>query len=195
MDLSKENADLNQYWYSQPTIDALCSAAVELSARTTIIMDQHSTRSPPSSRIAFLSTPSLYFALPAAARAGHAVLDLDTQWASDPGFIRYDFNDGAGGLPASALGSFGVVVIDPPFITEPVWRQYAAAAHALLAPGGHVLCTTVAENQGLLASLFPGCARVPFQPSIPHLVYQYDCFCSAQPVPAALAVLNPEIPA
>ena len=65
---------------------------------------------------------------------------------------------------------------------------------ALLAPGGTVICTTVAENGALLASLFPGCAAAPFQPSIPHLVYQYNAFCSGAPLPAALASRNPEIP-
>ena len=145
-------------------------------------------------RIAFLSTPSLYFALPPSERAGHVLLDLDTQWAADPGFARYDFAQGAGGLPRALLGACAFAVIDPPFITEGVWRLYAEAAHALLAPGGAVVCTTVAENGALLASLFPGCAAAPFQPSIPHLVYQYNAFSSGAPLPAALASRNPEIP-
>ena len=177
---ARENADLNQYWYSNATIDALCAATLEICARAG------------GGRAAFLSTPSLYFALPASARAGHAVLDIDAQWAGDPGFLRFDFREGAGGLPASARGAFACVVIDPPFITEDVWRLYAQAAAALLAPGGAVICTTVAENAALLAELFPGCAALPFQPSIPHLVYQYNCFSTA--APAALAAVNPEIP-
>ncbi len=164
---------------------ALCAAALELAARAP---------PPAAPRIAFLSTPSLYFALPPAARAGHAVLDLDAQWAGDAGFVAFDFRAGAAGLPAAARGAFAVAVIDPPFITEDVWRLYAEAAHALLAPGGSVLCTTVAENGALLASLFPGAVALPFQPSIPHLVYQYNSFCSAAPPPAALAARNPEIP-
>lgn len=169
-----------EYWYSPPTVAALCAAAQELAG--------------PHGRIAFLSTPSLYFALPASARAGHAVLDLDQQWAADPGFVRYDYREGAAGLPAAARGAFAVAVIDPPFITEGVWRLYAEAAAALLAPGGCVLCTTVAENGALLASLFPGTVLLPFQPSIPHLVYQYNTFCSAPAPPLALAARNPEIP-
>ena len=46
----------------------------------------------------------------------------------------------------------------------------------------------------LLAGLFPGCAALPFQPSIPHLVYQYNTFSTARPPPASLAGKNPEIP-
>lgn len=174
-----EAAHHNQYWYSQPTIDALVAGALDLAA---------------GGRVAFLSTPSLFFSVPPAARASHVVLDIDEQWASVPGFHRFDFNEGAGGVPAALLGEFAVAVIDPPFITEPVWRQYAAAARALLGAGGAVVCTTVAENGALLAELFPGCAAAPFQPSIPRLVYQYNTFVSGGRVPAALAARNPEIP-
>jgi hypothetical protein len=184
-----ENAALNQYWYSCATIEALNAGALELAARG---------GGGGGGRVAFLSTPSLYFGLPADRREGHALLDIDAQWQSDPGFVRFDFNEGAAGLPAAARGAFDVVVIDPPFITEAVWRRYAEAALALLRgagnSGGHVICTTVAENEALLAGLFPGCAALPFQPSIPHLVYQYNTFSTARPPPASLAGKNPEIP-
>jgi hypothetical protein len=175
--------------YSRPTIDALLAAALELAARGAAARGAGAG----AGRVAFVSTPSLYFALPAAARAGHAVLDIDTQWAGDGGFIHFDFAAGADALPAAARGAFDVVVIDPPFITEPVWRAYAAAAAALLRAGGAALLTTVAENAPLLAELFAGARRVPFQPSIPRLVYQYDAFCTAADVPAALAKENPEV--
>ena len=174
-----EAAQHNQYWYSQPTIDALVAGALDLAA---------------GGRVAFLSTPSLFFSLAPAARAPHAVLDIDEQWAAVPGFYRFDFNDGASGIPTPLRGAFAVVVIDPPFITEPVWRLYAAAARSLLGAGGCVLCTTVAENEVLLGELFSGCAAVPFQPSIPRLVYQYNTFLSGGRVPPALAARNPEIP-
>lgn len=42
----KEKADLNQYWYSKPTIQFMVSEC-----------EQH------GKRIAFLSTPSIYFSL------------------------------------------------------------------------------------------------------------------------------------
>ena len=41
-------------------------------------------------------------------------------------------------------------VVDPPFITEDVWRKYAEAVRLCLRPGGKVMCTTVAENEGVL---------------------------------------------
>ena len=187
LEKTPEAAEHNQYWYSRKTVEALVAAALELSTRAGVLHNR-------PGRIAFISTPSLYFSLPVHARVGHAVLDIDEQWASDAGFIAFDFNKGVDALPASARGAFDVVVVDPPFITEPVWRAYAAASHALLAQGGYALLTTVAENADLLASLYPGAKRTPFQPSIPHLVYQYDAYCSADPLPAALAVRNKEIP-
>lgn len=192
---TREIADLNQYWYSESTIAALVSASTELAARAA------SARGEPEAagRIAFLSTPSLYFALPASARSGagrHAVLDIDTQWAADAGFARFDFRAGADALPAPLRGAFDVCVIDPPFITEEVWRAYADAARALLrADGGALVLTTVAENADLLRTLF-GARRTAFQPSIPNLVYQYDSFCACDgALPTALAKPNPEIPA
>ena len=42
----KENADFNQYWYSKPTINFMASEC-----------EQH------GKKIAFLSTPSIYFSL------------------------------------------------------------------------------------------------------------------------------------
>lgn len=45
--VKKENSDLNQYWYSAKTIEALVKEIQECGAK----------------RIAFLSTPSLYFSL------------------------------------------------------------------------------------------------------------------------------------
>ena len=184
----EERADLNQYWYSAPTAAALVSAAQELAARDAAAGG--------AGRVAFVSTPSLFFALPAAARAAarHALLDIDEQWASEPGFARFDFAAGADALPAALRGAFAAVVVDPPFITEGVWRAYGAAAAALLAPGGAALLTTVAENGPLLAELFPGARAARLRPSIPRLVYQYDAFCTADPMPAALAAANPEVP-
>ena len=86
-----------------------------------------------------------------------------------------------------------MVVIDPPFITEEVWVLYAAAARLLLRPaGGMVIATTVRENEALLARLL-GTARARFQPSIPHLVYQYSLFYAGFQ-PAVLCETNPELP-
>ena len=71
----------------------------------------------------------------------------------------------------SAAGYFDCVVIDPPFITPECWKLYAATAKLILAPGGKVIASTIAENAPLMKELL-GASPQRFQPSIPHLVYQ-----------------------
>ena len=101
--------------------------------------------------------------------------------------------------------AFELVLIDPPFITEDVWRAYGRAAAFLLnsrgadsgggggGGGGAVIATTVRENEPLLAELFgPSLRRQCWQPSIPNLVYQYETFANfACP---QLAGANTELP-
>lgn len=90
-----------------------------------------------------------------------AVHQFDRQWEKDAGFVFYDFNQPES-IPESLCHSFDLLVIDPPFITEDVWRKYACSAMLLLKKGvgedgvplGKVILTTVLENERLLESLF-----------------------------------------
>mmetsp|Transcript_34564 Transcript_34564/g.76797 ORF Transcript_34564/g.76797 Transcript_34564/m.76797 type:complete len:186 (+) Transcript_34564:213-770(+) len=172
---TREKEDLNQYWYSPFTIKKIVE---ELQASAT--------------KAAFLSTPSVYFSLPkdSQLRADSWVFDLDEQWSSDPHYVRYDFNKPEE-LPAALHQSFDCVVIDPPFITREVWEKYAQAAKLLLAPNGKVIASTVAENEALLHELL-GTTPCTFQPSIPHLIYQYNIFINFQA--KVLCERNPELP-
>ena len=76
-----------------------------------------------------------------------------------------------------------MLVIDPPFIVEDVWRKYAETAKLLLRPGndengvplGKVVCTTILENAALLEDIL-GVKSTNFQPLIPNLVYQYNLY-------------------
>ena len=173
-----EDSSLNQYWYSSKTIRAM---ADDLEAQEV--------------RVAFLSTPSVYFSLAegSATRDNSVVFDYDRQWESHPNFRFYDFND-AQTIPEDMRGSFDMCVVDPPFITEDVWQKYAEAVKLCLRPGGTVMCTTVAENEGLLNKLFGGIKYVKFMPSIPNLPYQYRLFLNYEPRSAGLSEWNDEIP-
>ena len=193
----REDADHNQYWYSAATVARILAAVEEPLPPPAVA----AAPPPPLPRGAFVSTPSLFFALAPERRAAarHAVLDFDAAQFAGPGgaaFVAFDFRaqPPEAHLPAELLGAFDVVVVDPPFITEAVWRDYAAAARALLRPDGprRAVLTTVAENAALIAELFPGARRTRFQPSIPHLVYQYDLFATWDA--AAFATPNPEVP-
>ena len=135
-----EKCDLNQYWYSRRTIDAFALEAADVVAA--------------GGTVAFLSTPSIYFALTegqraAAAPAGSAmalaaattgggqgcrVFEYDRQWEADAGFVFFDFNALGEDCPPELLGAFDMVVVDPPFITREVWEKYAVATKRLLRP-------------------------------------------------------------
>eukprot|EP01064_Diplonema_japonicum_P028296 TRINITY_DN4306_c0_g2_i2.p1 TRINITY_DN4306_c0_g2~~TRINITY_DN4306_c0_g2_i2.p1 ORF type:complete len:394 (+),score=85.61 TRINITY_DN4306_c0_g2_i2:35-1216(+) len=176
---SGENADLNQYWYSKNTMEAFVK---EIQGLTKV-------------GAAFLSTPSLYFSLDNEdVKKNSKVFEYDRQWETDPGFVFYDY-DKPSEVNITLFGQFDMVVIDPPFITEECWKKYAETARLLLCPGGKLICTTIVENEGLMASLL-GCKPVKFQPSIPNLVYQYNTYTSyPEDVSVCFNEVNPEIAA
>jgi len=175
-----EDRTLNQYWFSAATIEAFLTE-----------IKMHATS------CAFVSSPSLYFALSPsdALRKKSCVFEFDRQWETDEGFVFYDYHHPEN-IPKPVRGKFDYVVVDPPFITEEVWTLYAAAAKMLLAPGGKLLVTSVRENFAMLQSLLE-CPlyMAPFRPSIPHLVYQYDTYLSYNPTTAVLQGPNSELPA
>eukprot|EP01039_Chlorochromonas_danica_P009255 gene9257-10218_t len=180
-DINKENGDFNQYWYSTKTIEKIVEEVSNVNGR-----------------IAFLSTPSLYFSLPPSVREQSYLFEYDRQWESDPHFVFFDFHE-TEKIPVNLKDTFDLLVIDPPFITEDVWRLYAASAHYLLKKGqdpvsglplGKVILTTVIENEPLLEELFQARAT-RFRPSIPHLVYQYSLFTNYPS--EVFNKINPEI--
>ena len=78
------------------------------------------------------------------------LLDFDAQWAKEPNFVHYDFQNPED-IPSNIHYSFDCVVIDPPFITEEVWALYATAAKLLLKPSGtqhFTLCLQQCVNSG-----------------------------------------------
>ena len=180
-----EKADLNQYWYSEGTLQALVQELVMSGC-------QH---------VAFLSTPSVFFSLPedTPPRLGSFLFDLDEKWSGLPAFVRYDFNDPTGftGVDAGSCDGF---VIDPPFITQEVWEKYAETVRHLATRdpdtqkiSAKIVASTIPENAPFMEELL-GVRACPFKPSIPHLVYQYCFYTNYQPSEQALGCPNPEIP-
>lgn len=169
-----EDPDYNQYWYSPNTIRVMIEEIEQLDGD-----------------VAFLSTPSLYFSASEQCRSRSKMFDFDKKWNCDPNFVFYDFNKPEE-LPESLLHTFDVAVIDPPFITEDVWIKYGRAAELLLRKHDEckIICTTVLENESLLNKIF-GVKPTTFQPSIPHLVYQYNLFVNFQS--RVFSKSNPEI--
>ena len=134
--IEKEDRALNQYWYSAKTIAAMV-AEIELHGE----------------RVAFLSTPSLFFSLTKGGDvAKNAVLfEFDKSFgdqiaaaavandgATDDGaaartrqFCFFDYN-APDKIPMQFMGQFDYVVVDPPFITQQVWSKYGEAVSFLL---------------------------------------------------------------
>jgi len=182
-----EKGVLNQYWYSSGTIKALCDTIKEVLQ----LCD--------GKKVAFLSTPSLYFAFPIETRKNFTLFDIDTVWKDDDGFEYYDFKK-PGKFNETLRGSFDMVVIDPPFITREVWESYAITTKLLLKHStfsdniterSFVLGTTVVENKSLMGELF-GTKPTVFRPSVPHLVYQYNIYLNCDEC-TTLKNKNPEI--
>ncbi len=99
-------------------------------------------------------------------------------WRDDRGFVYYDFNKPEE-LREDLLKSFDMVVVDPPFITEEVWRKYAATCKLLLKEGidettgqsfGKVILTTIYENKNLLNELLNAEPTVSILLSSPFFV-------------------------
>jgi hypothetical protein len=176
-------ADLNQYWYSAHTIDTLVQAVKHQTVANGRSNDARL-------EVAYISTPSLFFALDVSERTGSRVLDFDRSiGAGCDEFVFYDYHHPTA-LPAELQHAFLLVVIDPPYIEQDVWRMYAQTAKFLLAKGGFVLGTTVIENGALLEAEL-GVTPNIFLPSIPHLPYQYATFSNFHsPV---LSERNPEV--
>ncbi|CAD7958495.1 unnamed protein product [Amoebophrya sp. A25] len=170
---TKERGDLNQYWFSEKTIKVFIR-----------IIEGHIEKGVAAGgqkpKVALVSCPSLYFSVAAALRQYCIVLDIDEQWRDDPGFVYYDFNmsfadEAEAGELTGHKHDCSLVVIDPPYITEEVWRKYAVCANYLAraAPApAQLLCTTVFENRQMMQEIL-NVKPCHFRPSIPNLVYQY----------------------
>lgn len=182
-------SEFNQYWYSRSTIHHLVREVCH-----------HATA------CAFLSTPSLFFALDerrgdemaedearmTQLRRSSRVFEYDAQWASDPCYVHYDFHQPEQ-VPIQYMAAFDYVVADPPFITADVWAHYATTAKLLLKEGGKLLFTTVLENHTMLENLLDRPLFIAaFYPAVEHLTYQYVCFLSYEPT--CLAQPNAELP-
>jgi len=198
-------ADLNQYWYSAETVAKIARVIreqvlqidlkdmVTQSARQIAKGGGSRSRVGPWLDVAFLSTPSLFFALSKSERSDSRLFDFDPDLGiGEPGYIHYDFRKPEA-VPSELRHAFRAVVIDPPFITHDVWRCYVRTARVLLEPNAptFVLGTTVIENGALLRDEL-GVHPHRYLPSIPNLPYQYAIFsnCDAR----TLNEINPEVP-
>lgn len=168
-----EKWELNQYWYASNTI-----------AMLTKEIEEHATK------VAFLSTPSVWFSLENPdIQSRSFFFDVDLQWGKHANFVHWNYNEPTDVDP-KMHHEFDCVVIDPPFVTGEVWAKYAEAARLLLKDGGKIILSTIPENAEMLKEML-NVEPQAFQPSVPHLVYQYNFFTNYQST--NFASLNPEV--
>lgn len=192
-----QKSELNQYWYSDATIQAFVEEIIE--------------SCPENGKVAFLSSPSVYFAFPPEVRQkrGFKLFEFDKKWEKDPGFVFYDFNAPTDKLPLSLWATFDYIVVDPPFITREVWAKYIDTVTTIGVPAKppapgvapqpayKVLLTTVIENHAVLENLLDQPLFIPaFRPTVCHLTYQYNCFINYPHLsgPTGVTKTNAEIP-
>ena len=172
-----ENADFNQYWFSEKTIQFILNQIQKNNA---------------GGRIGLIATPSIFFSLPADTQEKSYLFDIDDVLISKhKNGRKYDFNWTNYDEKFSDLkNSFDFIVIDPPFITEEAWSKFASFAKYLASDKCKILVSSIAENDGQLKRLLNLDIK-NFKPSIPHLVYQYNFFANYDD--EELNQKNPEI--
>ena len=172
-----ENADFNQYWFSEKTIQFILNQIQKNNA---------------GGRIGLIATPSIFFSLPADTQEKSYLFDIDDVLISKhKNGRKYDFNWTNYDEKFSDLkNSFDFIVIDPPFITEEAWSKFASFAKYLASDKCKILVSSIAENDGQLKRLLNLDIK-NFKPSIPHLVYQYNFFANYDD--EELNKKNPEI--
>ena len=157
----QEKSDLNQYWYSSSTVIAIRDELIRLRPQ----------------RIAFVSTPSLFFSVCDFIQESYLFdFDVDFERAADGRFVRFDYRYPQ--IDTFHHISYDAVVMDPPFISEEVISAYAKVYRDLAKTTGSLLLfTTTPENQQFLeSSLNSRVHQATFLPCIPNLVYQYRIF-------------------
>lgn len=179
--MPREKAHLNQYFYSEHTASRL---ALEISLAC-----------PVPARVAYICTPTLFFARPdSLQRPGDVLLEIDDDsFGALTGFVHFDLA-APEELPERLRGAFDMAVLDPPLISAEAWQLSSRAAAFLLDSAGprRLLATTVAGNAPMLARLFPGMVPARFLPDIPHLVHAFRSYTNYAPL--VLDAENEQVP-
>eukprot|EP00041_Stephanoeca_diplocostata_P024169 m.605607 g.605607 ORF g.605607 m.605607 type:complete len:271 (-) comp22466_c0_seq1:2546-3358(-) len=148
--LSAPNAKLNQYFYSDETLDAL-STSVALRANFGQLKS-----------VAFVSAPSAFFKFVSAGLFRNVqllLLEYDDRFAAEASqkgeFLKYDYNENPMvSIPETYKGKFDLVICDPPYLSRECWTSFHRTAEVLKTPEtGCLLYCSIPDNEPLLRSL------------------------------------------
>jgi hypothetical protein len=165
-----EKEDINQYWFSEQTIN--------------FIIQQIEKQTNTNSKIAFVSCPSIFFSCSPEIQEKSILFDYDERFPKrHKNAVKFDFNDFSN-ISEEFHHKFDFIVIDPPFITEKVWTLYAEFAKLISIMNetktdisSKIIACSISENKEMLNRLI-NLQIKKYQPSIPHLVYQYNFFAN-----------------
>jgi hypothetical protein len=159
--LYSEKEDINQYWFSETTIE--------------FIINQINTHINDNSKIAFVSTPSIFFSCNSVIQDKSILFDYDDRLIKKhKNGVKFDFNEFSS-TADNYLNTFDFVIVDPPYINEPSWTKFADFIKLISKVDVKVLTCSIAENKIILKKLL-NLEIKNYEPSIPHLVYQYNFF-------------------
>jgi 16S rRNA G966 N2-methylase RsmD len=163
--INQENENLNQYWFSESTISFIIKQ-----------IEKHGTK------CAFVSTPSIFYSCNSTIQDNSNLFDLDEKLIKkhNNGII-FDFNDYSN-ISEEYYNHFDFIIVDPPFINEASWTKYSEFIKLISIKENDkikskILTCSIAENNTLLKKLLDLEIK-NYQPSIPHLVYQYNFFAN-----------------
>jgi hypothetical protein len=176
--LNPENENLNQYWFSESTIQFF-----------TYQIEKYSNQ---SEKIAFISTPSLFFTVNSEIQNKSYLFDYDEKLIKKhKNCIWFDFNwTDFSSITTNHAKSFDYIIIDPPYINEEAWSKYANFVNLIATDNAKILTCSIKENNQMLKKLLNLDVK-KYQPSIPHLVYQYNIYANYDD--EELDKINPEI--
>jgi hypothetical protein len=159
--ITNEKEDFNQYWFSEQTIDFIVNQVVRN-----------------GKNIAFLSTPSIFFSIGEDVQERSTLFDYDEKFTKKHKNAKiFDYREfDENNLKENGFyKNFDFIVVDPPFITKEVWTKYAEFIRMIGNDDVKILASSISENKDMLKELLNLDIK-NYQPSIPHLVYQYNFF-------------------
>ena len=160
-----EKEDFNQYWFSENTIEFIVNQIEKY-----------------GKKVAFVSTPSVFFSVNETIQKNSILFDYDEIFTKkSKNAVKFDYREFD--HITNYDNSFDFILVDPPFINEEAWTKYSNFIKKIAKKREDdytvldckILTCSIAENQEILFSLLNLKLRT-FQPSIPHLVYQYNFY-------------------
>lgn len=168
--LNLEKKEYNQYWFSEKTIDFIVNQIVanykEYESKNENISDY---------KIALVACPSVFFSLPVQFQECSYLFDIDEKLIKKhKNGVKFDFNDYEE-TAKEYSSKFDFVLIDPPFVVKEAWQKFADFTKIVKKENSRILTCSLFENSKMLKEILDLDIK-EYQPSIPHLVYQYNFY-------------------